>query len=628
MATVINFKEQKNTVLFHDIKVFLYGQDVSPYIEGAVSINYANRDGFNSTSFSLTNALQQFEITPDNINDPTGKKGGWRLTGATRYSEQAKFNIYQKKNNLKVNPHADLQALLSTSSGGNALRGTGQASTSVGKPKQTRRWPLGPYQLIFNKMDQVRIFIHNPYSEADQWVWAFSGFLDTKTFDTNYVNGQSTIKIVAQDIRNLMKKMRVSLNPYIATTTMVEKAFTKGGGTSFFNDLILTTQNPSAPPLSHPFANTGFVDAMTTLICGKVAKGSGSNKTVSSVGNMMGASSRPGSTAVGSMGLGQYITYDYTSSSSKSTLDTWNALCIFGGEGGWMTEARVNEIGNGSYEGGPYDITGTKVHFLVPKSGTPVNSLIEVNVDSAQNANLEWTSRYDLILQIAKNIDYEFTVAANGDILFEFPMYDFFPWSFNSSWQNVYTVDWHAEKDDINDEGGEAVAALAANSGRLEKYLAADPVNVGAAPVQTTSERRVVIFSDVLASRVGALTETFTLPGITSRGRLEQLALIEFMKRNADFSTFSMDFTYRPWIRPNRPVYHKTKERLGIASSFTLGITIHGECTSQATMRFARSKEQDQSFRFITGDEAAPISYSSIYNPPADTTASDNRDSK
>ena len=60
-------------------------------------------------------------------------------------------------------------------------------------------------------------------------------------------------------------------------------------------------------------------------------------------------------------------------------------------------------------------------------------------------------------------------------------------------------------------------------------------------------------------------------------------------------------------------MYHKLKERLGITETVTYTYAIRDVVTLEMELGYTRKKEGN-SFRFITGGERTPISYSTIYD--------------
>ena len=62
-----DFREERNTVFYHDIRMFIFGADVTPWLTSSVTLSRADRNGINTLSFELSNVNRAFEITENNI---------------------------------------------------------------------------------------------------------------------------------------------------------------------------------------------------------------------------------------------------------------------------------------------------------------------------------------------------------------------------------------------------------------------------------------------------------------------------------------------------------------------------------------------------------------------------------
>jgi len=199
-----------------------------------------------------------------------------------------------------------------------------------------------------------------------------------------------------------------------------------------------------------------------------------------------------------------------------------------------------------------------------------------------------------------------------GDIIFEFPMYDFFPTDY-TGYESLYAFKDHIVSDNINDEGGSAISALEVTSRKLFQPIQ-DPVSTpDQTPVQTSDELRKTIFSNVLASRLGVIVETYDVPGVTDPAKLAQLGYVEFNKRLANFNVFDMQTAYRPYIGVNRPIYHQIKERFGITKSVSYTWRVREDASLDLSLQYTRKREGDGKFRYVSGGERQPISYRSIF---------------
>ena len=595
-----NFEELRNSVYYHNIRIYIFGADVTPWLTSNLTIKRADRSGVNICSFSLSNANRSFEMTGDNLPEK-GKKPKFRLSDPYssygKYSELAKFTIHK----IKSDPKNNIQFKV------NAFRfKKAYASASKAQETVTYRYPFTVGSLVFHKYDPIRVFVQNPFSrDGKQWTCEFTGYVDSKPYAQNYVDGSSVINITCQDIRALMQGMRTQVNPtaQIGNENTVKFSGTKvdseKASAGFFNDLLAPGSQ-----ISHVLGGMTWIRSVKYLLFGHVAK----------VGDPGGKGN-----GVGKFTLGGETYFDAAKNNAQKAvlLEDWNNLISFGKTKNWLSEGDVNKMGSNTYHGGVYSPDNQLVWFLLPSKTNPMNNQIEYNMaDGTVTARLEWVSRLELLRQLCVGIDYQMHVSGIGDIIFEFPMYDFSPEDYGAIYEKIYTFEKHLVNDNINDEGGTPITGLIINSNILQGEIASNhPSNVNtdagvALPEQLTN----TIFSNVLASRIGVHVETHYVAGVTNQNRLTRLGMIEFNKRLSNFDKFDISASYRPFIGVNRPIYHKIKERMGIVENVDYSWSFRNEVTLSMDLVYTRRKEADGSFKFITGGDSMPISYREIYD--------------
>lgn len=691
-APPFKFEEKRNTVYYHDLRVFIFGADVTPWLTSSVTLSRADRNGINTLSFELSNVNRAFEITEGNIGannelnlnnieldelnnlyvatTATGRTKpirNFRLTDPYAadgmYSELAKAIIFKNKEDSPTNfKHAVQSFGPVKGSRRTGARITNQNITnnaSQTTDSTTTRYPMNIGSLVFHKYDPVRFFVKNPFSRSDnEWTCEFTGYLDMKPFSQDYVNGTSVIRITCQDIRVLLQNMRINTNP--AAQTGNENLLFFGNApqgiisdkaeAGIFNDFIVGGNR-----LGHSLFGQTFVQSMKFLLLGKLNNGRYSS-------------------GVGKLTEGITMRYNPNSSTRNQVMEKWNNIIQFGAyplpvvadaaprvpegatslAGGatgplpppetetfpqtsagnglgqsterFMTKGEMEALGRNTLDGGRGAPDVARVHFLIPMEGGPLTNLVEGQiVDTRVTARVEWATRLELITQLCKNIDYQFYVSGMGDIIFEFPHYDFMPTDYNDRYNPLYTFTDHLQADNINDEGGTPISALEVTSRTLREDLRGNTDDPKNTDVGLTVELRRTIFSNTLASRIGVHVETHSIPGISrippfgrnngtdAQIRLAQYGLIEFNKRLSNYNKFDINATYRPFMGLNRPIYHTRKNRMAITENITYTWRIRQEVTLEMSLNYTRKLEGDK-FRFITGGERQPISYRSIFD--------------
>ena len=630
-------EEKRNTAFYHNIKIFISGADVTPWLTSQVIIQRSGRKGIGTCTFSLSNVFSAFELTRANLNiqetankddednfvtrDSNGRvrtKGIFRMSdpysAEGRYSELAKFSIFEYKTRPEVNIKHSVKAfgpVKNTTRGGRVTTSGLTQDESAADNAVTYRYPMNVGSLVFHRFDPVRVFVQNPFTSSDdEWSLEFTGYLDTKPFSQDYVNGMSVINISCQDIRVYMQNMRTGTNP-AAVIGNDNFAFFTGTGEAVADEPTAGAFNDQVSPfnrITHVLGGQTFEQSIKTLLFGFDQDGSTKG-------------------GVGQLSEGERVEYDPGSDGRARVLEEWNNTVQFGTNikdpatgrtSGYFTKAGMLKLGADTVIGGAGSPDAQKVHFLFPAEGAPLTNLIAFSqVDQRIDARVEFATRLELLVNLCNSLDYEFYVNGSGDVIFEFPMYDFLPADYEQIWQNILTFQYHAIRDSINDEGGTPITALEITSEFINKEISEGNAEAaGQAPgTAPASELRRTIYSNVLASRIGVHVETHHVPGVRNQSRLAQLGLIEFNKRLSNYDQFSLETSFRPYIGVNRPIYHQIKERMGITQTVTYSYQIRGEVSVSMDLSYTR-KLQGNSFRFITGGERSPISYNTIFSGP------------
>ena len=451
------------------------------------------------------------------------------------------------------------------------------------------RYPFPEQGLVFHKMDPVRIFYHNPLSEEDEWVPAFCGYISTYPKQMDYTTGTSNIQVECYDIRYIMQKMRIQLDPYMNTPdTPAENLFNDPD--NFFSDLDV--RRPAG--MSHPFANWGLEDAFEALLCGQEKI-----------------------TGIGKLKKGARVLYPGNNDKeSQAILNKWHHLSVFGTgpqyeqalknfddlDITFYTEKQAAAVCSETKVGGRFSPDRHYVHFLLPKEGTCASNLVHYSYITG-NMQRSWTTRFDMLNELAGAIDYQWFVSPFGDIMIEFPLYDFLPKDLGNI-ENLFEAENHLIDSSNSPETGDIVTGLLvtgnwANATKGDKSQRKPPAEWPHAHIQ----------SQVLAARIGVTLETVDFPYIPDNDALKNIGLMEFQKRLARANEFSVNFGYRPFLVINRPFLVKPDKRVGLLKTVTMSWTINEACNTNVTLEYIRTIRSDGTYRLITGAEAMPISY-------------------
>lgn len=614
------FKERRFQTFNHNVRVFIFGAEVTPWLKGSLSVTWSNRESWNTVSFDLSNPRKIWQITRDNLNG--------KFVGGGEYSEGAKAAIFNYKNDPEINPFFELD--IKTGIYGSQKSETSQqkASSIAAKnpfltpgPLQERRYRLALNDCIFNKHDWMRVFVVNPYSGSNtEWMEVFCGFVEQHPISTNYLTGESTVRISGSCIKRQMSKMRVQTNIHEAVLDPAP-LFEEG----FYSDFIRPGQH------THPFAVASLEQTIRELVLGAIVA-EDPDKPTSAVINTNG---------VGNFQLGNIVCYD--PAAPGNILERWHLMTLFGVNkvpfpvgGGkdnlWLTEQEMRAIGEATVPrqnlpvGGP---SGRYLHMLLPKNGTGPGSLINHSVSTDRSQEREWTTRWDVIREFASALDFQVLTSPSGDLLVEFPQYSFTPCAYASkdfkscettenTLGNMFVVDLHQKEETLDDESEDFPTMLTVGGGNAFQQQNAE--------VPSTVSPRAYIFSPALISRYGIISEKADFPFAGQKSedaaqdtesnltkRLAQLGLIEFQKRMANASTWSGSLVYRPFLFPNRPLELKRAERVGLIQSVTNTWNFFQNAETSVNINMLMAKREDNSYRLLTGAVNTPIDYAGIW---------------
>lgn len=698
------FTEKRFTSYNHSLRVFIYGSDVSAWLKGNVTITYSARDGFNTASFDLANPRRIFQIAEWNLCDTPvsslkqdcGKPAYFKITG-DEYSEQVKKEIFIKKQSENIYywktvlQNGGSLSVTSTALGTRGgHRGIPISATAANAHLFSsnpyfppRQYEESKYRLylndcIFNKNDYIRIFSKNPFKASnDEWVEVFCGFIQDHPISTNFLTGESTVRITATCVKQQLQRMRVNVNKSLGELDAQPIA-----DTVFYHDFINNSEQ-----YSHPFANASLEDAVKTLILGTANPSRDPKKLTDAIRHQM----------YGNFKLGNLVCYN--PASPGNTLERWHLMTVFGvnkvpfPKGGnqddlWLTTKEMNTIGANTFPdksadavvGGP---SSRYLHMLLPAGGTGPGTL--VTYDTLQHGNAsavrEWSTRWEVIRDLASKLDFQVLTSPSGDLLLEFPQYGFTPCAYltdfgaqeaatpagtvndaadaaksshstpltGSSNETGSPKGFRTDCHNYHNSYKHAIAPLFVYrvhqkeetlSDEAEDFPTILTVTGGMAFHQTSLKAgdifapRGFVTSPLLVDRYGVIAETVDFPFAGQRAddqgttdstivkRLTQLGLIEFTKRMADASTWSGSLVYRPFMFPNRPIQLGKSNRIGLTTNVTYTWVVGQSASMSINCHMLMGRRHDGSFRLITGSVNTPIDYGAIWHE-SDTSVKD-----
>ena len=686
--------ENGDLVLALGYRLFINGVDVTNHIlAGSISFSYEPRGSENQLSFVLDNNNGKFELRPTNLGlDPRQHRAGakvgeaaqafansesyatsepWEITkmfptgkstyiasrqahahGLTTFDETEKKELYFGK----LKQRADILES-STAAGKVGLRS--HTNKDTGCLSYTANEDISLYEGLFNTKssiininDQVRLFIPDvnrdtPVRAETLWMCAFTGFVISAPPEHDFTTGQSTISISCSDIRTQLKRKRILVN----ATSADQITPNIGSNSGLFADIKASNDNTT-----NAFSDSSFTfeKLMAFVLTGHKLEGETKLKQLclkwdeslvkpsSSYSMAQAAQAIDNKQGFGQIWFGNYFEYDikkFGGSDSKSVdaraafLNEWNRLCVFGPTKKYLTWDGMIAMGKGTTRGGDFDAVKIFVHFLVPTDGGNVTNLLDRTFLDQMGVQREYMSVQEIIDQVCERIDYCVTVTGAGDIVFEFPLYDFQPTDMGHEFRAVYAVSDSVKQHTLNDESNSnPVTGLRVVGGYTDNTTSAGPAEEKVHSLLFT----VYIVHELLMYRYGPIIEDYSIPFITNgpntttpdqeqyRRQLIVFGIIEFLKRLSEMSSMAIDSIYNPFVRPNRPYYYNYGRRLGITEGIQNTLSLFSNASTTVNNRYIR-RVDDLTGEFIAfnGTKSVPLKYSDKNSLDVWTSASD-----
>ena len=513
-----------------------------------------------------------------------------------------------------------------------------------------------PYALtidtpIIEKHDPIRIFIKDPCSpfieddgettERSRWVPLFTGFIDTVTDHEDYLNGDKFLSVSCFDIRGIMQRMRVMTNPRISrgTDTARERAeqakkFTVNTG--YFTDFF--AQGPMWGEKSTKYLHHAFDDVCLEFLTGRwysykdfadtyvgEVVSSQSNKIIDNKAmfdeinkrfvkdNLKADASLNG---VGTFIPGVILEYPKYEGKDEDamnnpeyknkcirTMELWYDLLVFGIKGTYYTADEIEHIGNSTLPYAEFDPYNCFVHMIKPPDGTQARWLFDSQLEDLQTGFI-YESRFEVFSKLCEKIDYQWFTNSMGDIVVEFPMYDFTPDIFGAYESNL-TVDNHLVSTALNEVAGNVVSAVSA-AGSIQSITGG--VQMGITPMCYTAFAK----SDLLAYKYGINIEEYSAPHLrtdVSPAKLRNQAILELIKANVAVSSMEMEVSYRYAIFPNKPIKNVPKHRMATVTGFSYTMQVNESVSCTIDTAMVKKQNEDNTYISIFNAPNMPIKY-------------------
>lgn len=319
----------------------------------------------------------------------------------------------------------------------------------------------------------------------------------------------------------------------------------------------------------------------------------------------------------------------------RNFLEDWYSLCFFGtpvreildneGRTGnlvlgranhrYWTLSEVRSAGALTKTDHAWRPDAQMVHLIEPSSGSPGDPIfrnVSVLKSSLSNSR-NWTNRLQLLVDACETIDYRFWVTGCGDLVFEFPQYDFLPSDYGS-WSGVLTIDGHLLHDSFDNETKNMTTVVVATGSFTGLANIPNPTS---AELFAPSKLAVGVWSAALVARHGINVEVVSFPQISTTedglGRLRQLATLHFQKLLALADRYDADIIFRPWLLPNKPVFFKRAARYALIDEIQNSVPVNtgnlggGNPSTSLSLTYSRGIDPFGIPRYITGGPSQAV---------------------
>lgn len=328
---------------------------------------------------------------------------------------------------------------------------------------EVKRYPLADGAPVFHAMDQVRVFMRDPYNPS-RWYHHFAGFISDMV-DNSDENNVKTLTILVEDVTKLFRYSRVFLNPGIADAKSVIQNENDLKVQSFYSNFLKGLTLPEVlftlifgPDKVNSKKLTEYITAESARSnIGTSLRGIGHFDYMSSGIFTFGSSGEIETTAVRSASDDGGL-FDTKPQTHLKDLSTWDAIIdhevhqsdlysmlsesqkVSNGEAlaAEMAstlpkshnnlvdiEAVVDQIGR---RPDLYPVDGGKLYMLLPEGfGAGNSNIISNDIIQSYGMNSEWRSAGEIIMGCIERIQFCMYASPKGDLIIEPPLYDFDP---------------------------------------------------------------------------------------------------------------------------------------------------------------------------------------------------------
>ena len=676
---------------FPAFRVYIYGYDVTQDVLD-VNVSWNMGRSPNRCTVTLANELDKYIFTTEDFvsiyNDAT-------ITAIANALNQNPNNIgagqaavvnsvlqQQVLNNIA---QPTKQSILGTKlsariSGVPGQDITGQPSNIPAFIGDALGYPLQAEDPIFHPNDPMRVFFRDPFN-TKVWYHMFCGLL-TDFDDSVDENNQNLLAITAEGPTKILRYARITTNPSAGINKPAIETNYDTDSQCFFETGFYGKTLPEVMNLlifgSTPDDATTFTNEFRTMPELHYADGTHvrvnrlgagghfnyKNSAVIEFGSpAAGGVEDP--LAVPSTSVTDLATYQALIDHQVKITDVFDMADEFAG-GDELNDiqrdaATFQKLPDGTidptwimdYIGTQpslYPVTGGRLIMLLPASLSPATNreILTKELIKSPGLQSEFRSRLSIIYDIVERIEFMFYESPKGDLILEFPMYDFYPDNFGTSPVNGISITNNTQTPSSVQCGpfGPRYIITKHNTYNFSRQITDEKVRtqmaVGWAPlgnwdpsfISTEVQAPEAILLEHLIPLYGIRLEQADPKGfMTTPNAADLYAHILLNRINADSRNMGVNAVqnFGAWL--NRPIYVEDRNCIGTCMSLTHSIKwgTGGSVDTRFNLSYLRGwdgliDKGKPSYATIGGHAARPLDYSILFglnNPPSsnNTTA-------
>jgi hypothetical protein len=448
------YEESRVLVGAPDYRVFIFGAEVTSDVF-SVSVTNSYNERFGTARINVVNDNEKWILPTTSTIIARGFTADELSVGSVGLQDLSMFTEDRQGTNSK----SDQEVPVGTASEGDGFVMTPRRFAHIKRTNMRERvkdldyaqlqraldikfrdksvFPFIPGSPLIQMADPIRIFLKNPWNLAsegssqfgppeqfdEEWYFAFTGFVSSVTEDFDVETNRSILRIFCEDIRKILRYMRVTSNPQV------------------FNSLSLPRSIQGAGK-----DKAGIVHADLTRFHGSQAVQAGQTlvdleqNTNGIIETMLFNSGGQvdGEVPQGVLGfrkpdnLSETVHALNTSEAEVGTSDVLDKLYPK------LNEQEVSEYGE-DWSLGALD-QKNRFFVIVPKRSNFPNRRYPYDLSARVNFYYEWKSRFDVINDFVKVQDSLWYATPRGDIVLEFPQYDATPHKHKTPWSNILSI--------------------------------------------------------------------------------------------------------------------------------------------------------------------------------------------